>query len=213
MKAPAVIVAGAARFNCLKMRERILIVVSALAAIVAMWDTLLIQPLELRRTGLTAEVDALQSSVATLSQAMEAGHATDPNARVLGQIKASERSLAAVNSELESTSAGLLPPQRMAQIIRDLLSQRHDINLVILRSKPVSSLSPRPADNTGLYLHPFELIVEGRYLDILDYLRALEALHLRLYWRLLELDNEHYPLERVRLEVGTLSLDRAWLEL
>jgi MSHA biogenesis protein MshJ len=213
VKALAIIEVGAARFNRLNVRERVLIVAAALAAIVAMWDTLLIEPLEVRRKGLVAEVGTLQSSVAALSQATEAGRATDPKARALGQIKASEKALAAVNSKLEATSAGLLPPQRMAEVIRDVLSQRHDVSLIILRSEPVSNLSPQSADNTGLYLHPVELIVEGRYLDILEYLRALEALHWRLYWRTLELDGAHYPLDRVRIEVGTLSLDRTWLGL
>jgi MSHA biogenesis protein MshJ len=213
VKAPAIIEVGAARFNRLNVRERVLIVAAALAAIVAMWDTLLMQPLEVRRKGLATELGTLQSSVAALSQAAEAGLAADPKARALGQIKASEKALAAVNSKLEATSAGLLPPQRMAEVIRDVLSQGHDVSLIMLRSGPVSNLSPQSADNTGLYLHPFELIVEGRYLDVLEYLRALEALHWHLYWRTLELDSAHYPLARVRIEVGTLSLDRTWLGL
>lgn len=213
MKALAAIEIGAGRFNRLRVRERVLVVVAAMAAIVALWDMLLMQPLEARRKTLTAEVGTLQSNIAAVSQAMEAGRATNPTKLALGQIKAAEQALAEVNSGLESTSAGLLPPQRMAEVIHDVLRQRGDVRLISLRSEPVANLSQQSADSAGPYLHPVELIVEGRYLDILEYLRALEALHWRLYWRTLELDSTNYPVDRVRIELGTLSLDRTWLGL
>jgi len=213
VKTLAAIGIGAARFDRLNMRERVLIVAATLAAIVALWDMLLTQPLEVRRKTLTAEVDTLQSNIAAISQAMETGRATDPTTLALRQIKATEQALAAVNSKLESTSTGLLPPQRMAEVIQDVLRQRHDIRLISLRSEPVAGLSLQPEDSAGPYLHPVELVVEGRYLDILEYLRALEALHWRLYWKTLELDSAHYPVDRVRIELGTLSLDRTWLGL
>jgi len=112
VKALAAIEIGAGRFNLLSVRERVLIVVAAVAAIVALWDMLLMQPLDAKRKTLTAEVDTLQSGIAAMSQAMEVGRATNPTMLALGQIKAAEQALAEVNSELESTSAGLLPPQR-----------------------------------------------------------------------------------------------------
>jgi MSHA biogenesis protein MshJ len=209
----AAIEIGEARFNRLKMRERVLIVTAALAALLAFWDTLLMQPLEVKRKTLTAEVDTLQSSIAAISQAMEAGRASDPTTLALRQVKVTEQALAAVNSKLESTSAGLLPPQRMAEVIQDVLSQRRNVRLISLRSEPVVNLSQQSADGAGPYLHPVELSVEGRYLDLLEYLRALEALHWHLYWKTLELDSAHYPLDRVRIEFGTLSLDQTWLGL
>ena len=213
MKTLAAIEMGAARFNRLSVRERVLIVAAVLAAIMALWDTLLMQPLEVQRKALTAEVDTLQSSIAAISQAMEAGRTTDPTRLALGQIKATQQALAAVNRKLESTSAGLLPPQRMAEVIQDVLRQRHDVRLISLRSEPVVNLSQQSADSAGPYLHPVELIVEGRYLDVLEYLRALEALHWHLHWKTLELDSAHYPLNRVRIELGTLSLDQTWMGL
>jgi MSHA biogenesis protein MshJ len=56
-----------------------------------------------------------------------------------------------------------------------------------------------------------ELIVEGNYLDVLAYLHALEALPYRFYWRVLELKSTEYPVNRVRIELGTLSMDREWI--
>ena len=177
----------------------------------ALWDTLLMQPLEAKRKALAANLDTLQSSMAATSQAINVARATDPTTIALGKIKTAERALAVANSAIEATSAGLLPPERMIEVIHDVLRQRRDIGLISLRSEPVASLLPQ--STAGPYLHPVELVLEGRYLDILKYLRALEALHWRFYWKTLELDNAHYPLDRVRIELSTLSLDRTWLGL
>jgi MSHA biogenesis protein MshJ len=200
-----------ARFDQLSLRERALIAAAVLAVVITLWDTLLMQPLEVKRTALAANLDTLQSSMAATSHAINAARATDPTTIALGKVKTAERALAGVNSDIESTSAGLVPPERMIEVIRDVLRQRRDIGLISLRSEPVASLLPQ--STAGPYLHPVELVLEGRYLDILRYLRALEALHWRFYWKTLELDNAHYPLDRVRIELSTLSLDRTWLGL
>jgi MSHA biogenesis protein MshJ len=209
----AVIETGAARFNRLSMRERVMTVAATVVVIAALWDMLLMQPLEARRKALTAEVATLQESIGAISQAMDTGRRTDPTTLALEQVKAAEQALAAVNSKLDATTAGLLAPQRMPEVIHDVLRQRGDVRLISLRTEPVVTLSPQSADSAGPYLHPVELVIEGRYLDILEYLRAMEALRWRIYWRTLELDSTHYPLDRVRIELGTLSLDRTWVEL
>ena len=211
MKVATAIEAGAARFDQLSVRERALITAAVLAVVIVLWDTLLMQPLEAKRTALAANLDTLQSSMAATSQAINAARATDPTTIALGKIKRAEQALAAVNRDIDSTSAGLLPPERMNEVIQDVLRHRGEIGLISLRSEPIASLLPQ--SSAGPYLHPFELVLTGRYVDILNYLHALEALHWHFYWKTLELDNAHYPLDRVRIELGTLSLDRTWLGL
>ena len=46
---------------------------------------------------------------------------------------------------------------------------------------------------------------------MLAYLRALEALPWRFYWKTFDLSTTQYPTNRVRIELSTLSMDRAWL--
>jgi MSHA biogenesis protein MshJ len=60
-------------------------------------------------------------------------------------------------------------------------------------------------------VHPVEIVIEGSYLDVLEYLRALEALPWHFYWKVLELNSGTYPLNRVRIELSTLSMDKEWL--
>ena len=68
-----------------------------------------------------------------------------------------------------------------------------------------------PPTDTGPYLHPVELIIEGNYLDIVSYLHALEALPWHFYWRVLELETKTYPRNRVRIELSTVSLEKEWI--
>ena len=92
------------------------------------------------------------------------------------------------------------------------------VKLVSLRKLAPIELPPRTAGEAqGAAPHPciqvVELELEGNYLDILTYMRSLEALPLHLYWRRLELATADYPKNRVRLELGTLSIDSQWMGL
>lgn len=88
-------------------------------------------------------------------------------------------------------------------------------------SPPVSS--PAPADMPGgaaagqsaelLYRHGVEVTVRGNYLDIVDYMSALEAMPTRMFWGKASLEVEEYPASRLTLTLHTLSLDRKWMKL
>jgi MSHA biogenesis protein MshJ len=64
-----------------------------------------------------------------------------------------------------------------------------------------------------LYRHGVELTVRGNYLDMVDYLDALEAMPTQLFWARAFLDVEQYPNARLSLTVYTLSLDKKWMKL
>lgn len=64
-----------------------------------------------------------------------------------------------------------------------------------------------------LYRHGVEVTVRGNYLDMVDYMSALEALPTRMFWGRARLDVEAYPSARLTLTLHTLSLDRQWMKL
>ncbi|HUO95258.1 MAG TPA: hypothetical protein VMT92_03420, partial [Steroidobacteraceae bacterium] len=71
----------------------------------------------------------------------------------------------------------------------------------------------RPAADRGPFLHPVEVVVEGDYLSIVNYLHALERLPWRIHWQRLELLAGDYPSNRVRIVIGALSLSRDWMSV
>ena len=56
-----------------------------------------------------------------------------------------------------------------------------------------------------------EMVIEGNYLDVVAYLKDLEALPWQFCWKDLELATVKYPVNRVRIEITTLSMDKEWL--
>jgi MSHA biogenesis protein MshJ len=78
-----------------------------------------------------------------------------------------------------------------------------------------AAASAKPAARAPdlLYRHGVELTVRGSYLDMVDYMTALEALPTQLFWGRAQLDAEQYPSARLTLTLYTLSLDPKWMKL
>jgi MSHA biogenesis protein MshJ len=215
MKHPAVAARIFARFDALATRERALVAGAGLIVIVLAWFALFFDPARERQRALIAELATLQDSIRQTSRSLEEADAADPTLRAEREKSRLEEQLAAVNTQLAAKSAGLILPERMVQVIQDVLSHQHGVTLVSLHNEPVTTLVPTPAGQApaGPFVHPVEIVVEGTYLDVLAYLHALENLEWRFYWRMLELESTSYPRNRVRIELSTLSLDKDWIRV
>jgi len=209
VKIPAFAAGAFARFDSLATRERVMVAAAGLLVILVAWFTLFFEPATERKQALAATLATLQQS----SGSVEDMDASDPSHQAQHEKRKLEEQIASVNEQLAAKSAGLIPPELMVQVIHDVLSRQRGVTLISLHNEPVTALVP-PAngtDSTGPYVHPVEIVVEGTYLDVLAYLRDLERLEWRFYWRLLELESTDYPLNRVRIELSTLSLDKDWI--
>jgi MSHA biogenesis protein MshJ len=210
------------RFDAMSLRERAMVAAAAFAVAILIWDQALMSPLRARQEKLMQELAVTQQSLATLTSTIEGSAQDNPLAQAMKQKRELTQAIAAVDSQLESESAGLIPPDRMLEALRDVLERQSGLRLLSMRNFPVSSLvaasqagaSPNGAPNTtlrGPYVHSLEFVVEGGYLDVLRYLQTIEALPWRFYWQVLELKAGEYPLNRVRIRLNTLSMDREWL--
>ena len=228
MKVNGAITTLAGRFDRLSLRERVLTMAAILAVLIALFDSLLLQRLEARRKQLGQQ---LTDIVASIDDTGAAGDGADSGA-TLRRTTSLVASLTQATARLHSQSAGLIPPQRMTQVIHDVLSRQRGITLVSLRSlAPYALIDGAPADDSaqpalaqaappapastsdGPYVHSVELVLQGRYLDVLAYLQAVEGLPWHFYWQSLALDATHYPTTRVTVRLGTVSMSREWIDL
>ena len=218
MKLPDPVVNAGAKFNALSLRERGLVATGLLAIVIVCWDSMLMGPLKARESTLTQEMQAMQDSMTALSGSI-LGDAADPTSEALKQEQAVQAGLDAVDEKLASAASGLIAPERMIEVINDVLGRQRGVRLISLRNKPVETLlnasaepkaEPAPLEQ-GPYVHPIELTIEGSYLDVLAYLKELEALPWRIYWKSLEMQTLEHPTNRVRIELRTLSMDKAWM--
>jgi MSHA biogenesis protein MshJ len=72
--------------------------------------------------------------------------------------------------------------------------------------------------DSAVFKHGVEITVEGRYLDLLDYVSQLEQMPWHVLWSKAALNEEQnpavtWPANRLKLTVYTLSLDKTWLSI
>lgn len=207
MKTGSAVAAVAKRFDRLSLRERVLTTAAALTVLIAVFQVLVLQRLELRRKQLTQQL----TEVAAVNDTAGAGDAGASLQRTI----ALAAQLNQVTARLDSQSAGLIPPQRMTQVIHDVLSQQQGVTLISLRSVAPHALvdGSGAGASEGPYVHSVVLVMQGPYLDVLAYLQALEGLPWHFYWQSLELDATHYPITQVTVRLGTVSMSHDWIEL
>jgi MSHA biogenesis protein MshJ len=206
----------AAKFDALSVRERVMVSAAVMVALLALAYTLMIEP-ELKKQQRSAaamlqkqsEVRALDAQV----QGLLAARAQDPDrarrerlAQLAGQVKELESS---INAEERRFTR----PAQMRGVVEGVLGRARGVELVELKTLAVTTLSAKESKDRIIYRHGLELTVAGSYLDLLAYLRALEALPTQLYWGALSIDASKYPQVLMKLTVYTLSLDRAWLNV
>jgi MSHA biogenesis protein MshJ len=64
-----------------------------------------------------------------------------------------------------------------------------------------------------LYRHGVEIVLQGGYLDMINYMSTLEASPTQLFWGKARLDATQYPNATLTLTLYTLSLDEQWMKL
>src|SRR5437660_351135 len=107
----------AARFDRLSLRERVLAVAATIVVLVATLYGLLLDKLDVRRKSLAQQLSALQASMATAANTVEALYTADATSKALAQQQSLQRDLAKVNAQLASEAAGMIAPERMAEVI------------------------------------------------------------------------------------------------
>lgn len=142
--------------------------------------------------------------------------AQNPDDFARSRVAALTGEINALDEQLRGVNRGLVPPQRMAGILEEMLARNPGIELVRLRTLPVSYLIERTQSSSSderanVYKHGLEMTLQGRYLDLLKYLEKLEALPWQMFWARVSMDAEDSPSVRITVTVFTLSLDKNWL--
>lgn len=207
------------RLDALTLRERVMVFGAGVALLYVFWHTVLMDPV-------TARAKVAEQRLADAHRQMtmidEVGVAAsqDPVIAAALRNRALEQRLTTLEAELNSAAQGYVRPERMTEMLRELLAAQHGLSLVSLANLPVESLSqpagekpgaPIAIDNRGPFLHPVEMVVQGDYASVVAYLRALEAMPWRIRWQHIELTAGDYPQNRVRIVIGALSLSRYWM--
>lgn len=202
------------RIDRLSRRERMLVMVTILTVIAGLWQLFVMGPLEHRADATRIELESLRARTDKANQSLQeqvlqlAGHGSEERV----QAALVQQRIEQINAELGNYAAELIDPSEMALVLEEILREQTRLSLVSIRNTtPELLASDIEGAGTGFYRHGLEIELEGSYSDCLRYLAEIERLPWRLYWQVLDIEAVEYPVNRVRLEVSTLSLNEEWI--
>ena len=209
----------AERIDELTIRERLSILAAAAFLLIALWEALLAAPLEHRETQANKQVENLKQRLAALDETMNiaaAGMDSSMPAK-LKRLETLRSRLGDADDSFRIFTSDLVDPSQMRFVLEDLIERQGALRVRSIKSLEPQLLFPDPTgaaddrESPHLYRHGLTLELEGAYLDCLNYLQAVELLPWRIHWAHIELEALDYPLNRIAIEVHTLSLQEEWI--
>ena len=214
----------AERIDAMTLRERALMFAAVVALVIFPVYTLLVAPeFGAQKNALTrihrdqSQVDAARREIERLVKAgdVEASFAED-----LAKLRALQARIAAADGAIAAKRKRLVPPERVPELLRDVVARNVPLKLVSLdlaAGGPVSAVTPpapgaKPvagAQEGALYRHGVEIALRGDYFGVLNYVKDLERLPWSLIWGDMQLEVQAHPEILLRLKLYTLSDDRA----
>ncbi|MEX8494317.1 hypothetical protein [Sphaerotilus sp.] len=198
------------RYQVLSPRERVLVTMCCTAVVCMAVDQLWVTPSwkawnqarQARQT--SAQVlETLDTSITALHQRK------DLDLRQL-QVELAALQARVAQADAQGRTSDLVNPADMLPLLEHLLARHSGLKLRSLQSLGRTALDQ---GTPTLYRHGVELTVEGRYTDLLDYLKTLEASPQRLLWGSLQLKVLQHPQVLLTLRLHTLSTDAHWVEI
>jgi MSHA biogenesis protein MshJ len=210
-----------AKIDAMSLRERALIFAAVAFALVAMIDSFFLNPLLQQQKRLSSQVvqqqekmKEIQGQLTSLLQAKQA----DKDAPQRERIRELREQIAQGDTFLKETQDKLVPPERMAHLLEQVLEKNNRLQLVSLETLQVSNFIEQSAKDqqaTGeqIYKHGVKITVRGSYADLTQYLQMLEKLPTQMFWGMANLNVVKYPQAELTLTLYTLSLDKTWLQV
>lgn len=222
------LLALANRIDTLSLRERAMVFVAAAAAILFVVYSLMLGPLFAKENTLRAQIAQVRNNISGIDGEISAklqGFSIDPDAPNRARLAAVKADIDTLGGKLRALEQGLVAPEKIAPLLETILAANGRLTLVSMKTLPAAAVaeaslnatpSATPAGSAPaalLYRHAVQVTVRGNYLDMINYMHALETLPTQLLWSSAALEVEDYPNSRLTLTLHTLSLDRKWMKL
>jgi MSHA biogenesis protein MshJ len=213
------------RIDSMTLRERIAIFVASVAVLLFLINSLILEPLFARNRQLADQIHQQNMRLETANNGVAlqmAAFSANPDAAAELQLAGLKREAAATAGALRAMQHGLVAPEKMGQLLQQLLRSNGKLKLLSLRTLPVTGMGGAPAASDAkaapaqselLYRHGVEVVLQGGYLDMLDYMEALEGAPQQVFWGRAQLDARKYPASTMTLTLYTLGLDEKWMTL
>ena len=194
------------RFDLLSRREQMLILLSGWVALLFVGFVVLVEPqmkdlqsAKKQIVSVASELIASDNQIILIDRKLKG----DPNNEVESKIAGLEQQNQALDEQLRDRVASLVTPVQMSGLMEEVLRRSERLKLMALESQPPVQLIS--GDDEGYFIHPVRLTLRGRYFDVVNYLRQLEALPVKYYWQSFNYQVDKYPFANIQLDVYTLG--------
>jgi MSHA biogenesis protein MshJ len=230
-----------AKIDALSLRERVIVFAMIAILTIVLFNALLLDPLFAKQKLLSQQVRTDQALIEQLQSQIRqtVRDQQDPDAPNRARLKDVQQQLEHMHARLLEMEKGLVSPGRMPALLGDILKRDGRLKLVSLKTLPAASLTETgsvesattvetialnagstanksgaaASDANPVFRHGVEIVVQGAYLDMVQYMTALESMPWQLFWSKAGLKVDEYPVSTLTLTLYTLSLDKKWLNL
>ncbi|MDH5601888.1 MAG: type II secretion system protein GspM [Gammaproteobacteria bacterium] len=208
------------KYNALNERERIMILMLSMVAIVILFLELVLSPVNKQYDVIDKQLRSLQTQTTKLEsqlKLLKTKQTRDPDFQEKQKLRLLNEQIEILNVSLKQRMHGLIEPKQMAKVLEVVLAQNTDLQLQRVQSLGAVPLSPlkakqgEQAEELGIFRHGMQIEFKGTYLSTLEYLKALDDLPWSFYWDVLELNVDKYPVATIVITVHTLSFHEGWI--
>lgn len=216
------------KIDDMSLRERAMIFIAAAFVLISLVDVVLLEPLLAKQKSMSTLVVQRQEKMKELQGQIEnllRAKQDDEHSPLRVRLTQLKQQIQEQDRYLQSRGDRLIDSGKMADLLRKVLGNNGKLQLVELKTLPVSPLIEKPAASGSqapdvqtdtqkqIYKHGVQITVRGGYLDLLNYAAALEKLPEQMFWGEAKLSVEKYPDSLFTLTLYTLSLDKTWLKV
>lgn len=232
----------AKRIDGMTLRERGVIFAACAIVLFSLFNSLVWDRQAAKQKRLQAQIQENQQKAAEVqTQILQKAYTIkhDPDAAEKARLKELEKRIEQARDDLSRLQMSLVSPDKMPELLEGILKRQGGLKLVSMKSLPPELLNqplpdeaqpsapklpaaipvpgavPKAAEPARgvIYKHGVELVVQGRYEELMGYLVALEGVKWQLFWGRAKLNSNAYPTAVLTLTLYTLSTDEKWLNL
>lgn len=175
-----------------------------------LWDEIDIRQQQIERKN--AQVEIAQQQIDEYREKLK----KDPNVMVRQSIKTLENSISTLDKDLDTLTADFISPSKMREVLLQLLNSESRVKVTKFNALAAVAMDipeiPEEIDIV-LYQHGLKLSLSGSYFDLQRYLKQIESLPWRFYWKQFSYRVEQYPKSTLEIEIITISNNERFIAI
>lgn len=181
------------RVNAMSLRERFLLFAAVMAVLGALTDVLFVRPLTRLQSQRAEQIERQSAAMDERRVRLERDLARSRSARVAElerEIEAVQGEVAALEDEIARLSAGATDIEALRAVLQRVLRPTDKVALLRVTTAEAAAAPAAGALSPGIGL---DITLGGGYLDLMEYLAALEAALPHARWSALRFTAETAP--------------------